>query len=338
MPSLAMYPISPTKDEKEFEHILLDFGQNVYGGQASLFGRKGQAQHGIDVVVNRLDGSRVCIQCKDYISTSVTTAKIDAWIAEAEQSAFQFQLFVIAVAAHTDARLQEYVFRVSDQRMADGKFPVNIIFWEDIEHFIKRRPELLKLYYPMLYHGEEEIAGLLLAQQQERLVEPAGNSEQQERFAGQAGGPEQQKGSASQQAGMPDGSGRTSRLVMSEAQLRGLFLDEVVKYRIQEMLRADPFVGFSFDLVVDSDCFEYAVQNLLDRAIGISASGRFMQIDAFRWAFSAFGQYLSRICEMDQSGMRARYSNLYGDRNADARKLEELRRAALEYLQDITNA
>ena len=39
MPSLAMYPISPTKDEKEFEHILLDFGQNVYGGQASLFGR-----------------------------------------------------------------------------------------------------------------------------------------------------------------------------------------------------------------------------------------------------------------------------------------------------------
>ncbi len=84
MPALSMYKISAPSDPKEFENLLLDYSAAIYGGEASLLGRQGQAQHGIDVVVIRHDNSIVCVQCKNVKDSSVTTDRIDQWIKEAE--------------------------------------------------------------------------------------------------------------------------------------------------------------------------------------------------------------------------------------------------------------
>lgn len=64
MPSLSMYKISAPTDPKEFENLLLDFAAVRYKGNATLLGRQGQKQHGVDVVVTRGDYSLVCVQCK----------------------------------------------------------------------------------------------------------------------------------------------------------------------------------------------------------------------------------------------------------------------------------
>ena len=75
---------------------------------------------------------------------------------KAEESHIPFSFFVIATAKRRDAKLQEFVAVESAKRTKSGKWPFTIIFWEDVEHFIKLYPELLRLYYPMLHQGIEE--------------------------------------------------------------------------------------------------------------------------------------------------------------------------------------
>lgn len=138
MSSMSMYTLPRPADEKEFEKILMDYGNNVIGGMATILGRKGQAQHGIDVVVEKEDGKRVCIQCKNYLKTKVTVKMIDDWINEADSFSVPFDHFLIAISSQSEAKLQEHVYKISDQRRNDGKFSVSILFWEDIEHYIKK--------------------------------------------------------------------------------------------------------------------------------------------------------------------------------------------------------
>lgn len=150
MPSLPMYKISAPSDAKEFENILMDYSGRIYGGRSTLLGRNGQAQHGVDVVVTRDDSSIICVQCKDVTQKAVTRTNIDNWIEEAEQSIIPMVRFVIAVASYRDATIQEYVYSLSQKRVLQGKIPVEIVFWEDIEHFLKLNKDFLQLYYPYL--------------------------------------------------------------------------------------------------------------------------------------------------------------------------------------------
>lgn len=150
MPALSTYKIMPPTDFKEFETLICDYGAKEFKGTAQLYGRQGQKQCGIDVLVTSENGDRTCIQCKDYQATKVTTKKIDEWIAEIDKIPFFVHLFVIAVVGQPDAKLIEHVAVTSDNRVKSGKCRVNIIFWDVIERFVKVTPEILSLYYPML--------------------------------------------------------------------------------------------------------------------------------------------------------------------------------------------
>ena len=312
MPSLAMYEISPPTDEQEFENMLMDYGRIVCGGiPSSRLGHRGQKQHGIDVLVTRPDGTYWCIQCKDYIQTTVTKNKIDEWVNNAEESPIPFSFFIIATASRRDAKLQEYVAVKSAERTQSGKWPFSIIFWEDVEHFIKLYPELIRMYYPMLYQGFKSVNNLVVNIQNEKQSECVAvrNGEINE----------------------------DEVRIKSENLLRARFLDIVVQYRIPEMLRVDPFTGFSFDLVVAADCFDIVVQRLMDQAFGITASDRYMQIDDFRKAFDAFNSYLSMICQTAFDGNIVKFTSDFDNPHNHYGKVEELRRRAIGYLNEVEN-
>ena len=65
MPSLAMYRISPPSDYSEFEYICNDYLSQKFKSDASIYGRQGQPQQGIDIVVTREDNTLIGAQCKD---------------------------------------------------------------------------------------------------------------------------------------------------------------------------------------------------------------------------------------------------------------------------------
>lgn len=298
MPSLSMYKISAPTDPKEFENLLLDYAAAKYNGNATLLGRQGQSQHGIDVVVTRSDFSLVCVQCKDVKQSTVKIANIDKWIKEAEESPIPMKLFVVAVATERDAKIQEHVFKVLTERVAAGKFPIEIVFWDDIEHFIKSNEIILKNYYPYLYQEKQN----------------------------------------SVMAGMIPIGDKYPELLRSENELRTTFLNEVVKYHIQEMMSVDVFSGFPTELVMNCDAFEISIQQLMYRSIAIEATDRHMQIEDFMKAFQEFTGYLSTIGEyVNEKMIRVVNQQVWDDIDTYKAVIETLRTKLYQYFEEIKN-
>lgn len=152
MPSLAMYRITPPTDYAEFEKISKDFLVHKYKCDASLFGRKGQKQKGIDIVLTMKDYTYVCAQCKN--TKSVSKEDIDNWILKAEECAIPMTEFVVVVSVENDAVLQEHVCKTTTKRVKEGKIPVKLFFWDDVIDFVKKDQDMLRLYYPEFYHAE----------------------------------------------------------------------------------------------------------------------------------------------------------------------------------------
>jgi len=153
MPSLAMYKITPPTDYAEFEKICLDYLEHKYNAEASLFGRKGQAQKGVDILVTLKDHSYIFAQCKKY--QSVNVRQLDEWIKKADDCDIPMRELIIAVSVENDAVLQEHICKITTKRSQDGKAPVSILFWDDIVHYIKKDQTMLRMYYPVFYQGQE---------------------------------------------------------------------------------------------------------------------------------------------------------------------------------------
>lgn len=306
MPSLSMYQLPIPTDSLEFEKMLMDYARSVYHAPASLYGRKGQKQHGIDVIVDT--NPRTFIQCKDYQRTSVTTSKIDSWIAEAENHPISFTHFVIAVTAPIDAKIQEYVYRVSDERAKEGKYTVSILFWADIEHVIKIDPNLLRIYYPEFYISEERV----LESQKIKVEEKSAIKTAMDKPL------------------------EDSILINSEAKLRAKFLELVVKYHIQAFLRADAFEGFSFDLVTDVDCFTIDMQSLLDKSIMMGNWSLLLGVvKEFNLGVDKYNAFLSYHCQLDNTGSMVKIYSYDEDEAKLDKVIEQRRNAVLDLLKEI---
>ena len=58
MPSLSMYPLHPPKDFSEFESMVVDYARITYGAITNKYGRKGQKQYGVDIVIETIPRSK----------------------------------------------------------------------------------------------------------------------------------------------------------------------------------------------------------------------------------------------------------------------------------------
>ena len=278
---------------------MMDYSAAKYGGEADLYGRQGQKQDGIDIIMKLPPISQtrptcvsstcvssqpsqspssqpsqppsfvqnlLCVQCKNYKSTRVTTGKIDTWIQEAEKIPFPIIQLVIAIINGRDVKLQEHVIKVSQTRLQQGKFPVEIVFWEGISHFIKQNDNILKIYYPELYNYFISM----------RM--PPDNSS-----------------ITANVASYPN-------LILSEEDLKLSFLDLFMKHHIKNFMEVSPFAGFSMNLVAEYDVFEQEVQRLKDMAIQVSSKPKFAEISEFMYAISDFATYIALKSTINNNG------------------------------------
>lgn len=250
MPSLSTYNL-PLPSAREFEMLMRDFAEIKYQGQASLNGRPGQKQNGVDIVVKCSDGKRVCVQCKNW-ERELEISDIDTMITEAEKFSVNISLFVIAVTTKANANIQRYVYNLSDRRISEQKFPIDIIFWEDIEQVVKINESLLRAYYPELY------------------INLGDNKQKLQMY---------------------------SNSITDEKELRNCFLSSVSKYHIIDMLSVDPFAGFEIQLVIDTDCFEIDMKDIMDKAIVIAGTKSYAEIAEFLAMYGNYCQYMSMIAE-----------------------------------------
>jgi len=150
MPTLAHSNLPTPKSWSEFEDICLSAA--IIRWNSSHFhanGRQGQKQYGVDIYGKDDKGSVIGIQCKNTaLGISVSTIRNE--IANAEAFRPMIKRLVIATTAKRNARLQERIREISQDRSKKGAFTVEIFFWEDICHDLTSSEKRLFQHYPQL--------------------------------------------------------------------------------------------------------------------------------------------------------------------------------------------
>ncbi|WNG56520.1 hypothetical protein F0U59_18475 [Archangium gephyra] len=130
---MAHLNFPPPTDDAAFERLVEELAAPALKGiSSSLYGRKGQGQQGVDVVVELGDGSFVGIQCKSTIhnlSIAVVTAEID----KAKKFSPKLSRFIVATTTPRDAVLQQEV-----RKLRSPGFSVEVWSWNDINDQLNR--------------------------------------------------------------------------------------------------------------------------------------------------------------------------------------------------------
>lgn len=161
VPTLASMQLPAPKSWDEFEEITLS-ALKLRWRTTYLFrnGRQGQPQAGVDIWGTDELGRPVGVQCK--LSTDALTEKeIAAEIAKAETFRPPIEAYYVATTAPRDVRLAELVRSISKARRAaetEGslpRFPIGILFWDDISQDLLGDVSEFKKHYPQFH-----VAGL----------------------------------------------------------------------------------------------------------------------------------------------------------------------------------
>lgn len=157
MPTIASSAVPPPKSWDEFEDITLaaaklrwnstDFQRN---------GRTGQQQDGVDVYGHDDDDRHIGIQCKNTVGgISLKMVREEVGYAEAFKPALD-RLYV-ATTAKRDSPLQKEVRMLSQARHKEGKFRVDVLFWDEICQDLARDDGVFFAHYPQ-YRGRVDEA------------------------------------------------------------------------------------------------------------------------------------------------------------------------------------
>lgn len=151
MPTVAHASFPVPKSWDEFENICRDsFGARWGNPNLARHGRQGQNQDGIDIYGNDSCDAHIGIQCKNTTG-SITKAIITAEIANAEKFRPSIKMLYIATTCDADVHIQKYIRGLSDTRIKQGNFGVEVVFWGDIFQDLCRDQTLAIKHYPQFF-------------------------------------------------------------------------------------------------------------------------------------------------------------------------------------------
>jgi hypothetical protein len=151
MPTPSTSDLPKPKSWDEFEDITWEiYKRKWHDNHAQKYGRSGQAQNGIDIYgQEKSSGKYIGVQCKRYKDKKLTQKIIQAEIVKAECFSSPLSEYIIATTESRDTKLQDFVRSLNEKRRLENKFPVYIVFWEDICNDLAdpNNSDLLKKYY-----------------------------------------------------------------------------------------------------------------------------------------------------------------------------------------------
>lgn len=156
MPTISLISLPKTKSSEEFEHMSKDIANIKFNGINSinkfqLYGRKGQGQNGIDAYSTR-NNETIVIQSKNLLSNiklNIFSNMLEKELSKIDKCEFKINLYCLITSLNRDTNIQDYVNEVNTNRYNEGKFPLEVLFWEDVERYIGSNQILLNNYYPM---------------------------------------------------------------------------------------------------------------------------------------------------------------------------------------------
>jgi len=149
----------PPQNWQDFEKFLKGVVDVIWEQQGwQNYGRQGQSQAGIDLYGYDSKGNFVGIQCKKknltnsdgqlLINSLITEKLINDEIKSAETiKSPELNKLIFATTSSRDAKIQDIVKNIDNERRKNGKFTVEIWFWEDFQALIERHIQLMYWYY-----------------------------------------------------------------------------------------------------------------------------------------------------------------------------------------------
>lgn len=110
-------------------------------------GRPGQKQDGVDINGPDEIGRLVGIQCKRF-KASLTMKEVNDEVGKAEKFKGNLSALFLATTAEHDAKLQGQVRELSERRVAQEKFAVALLYWDEIISSLLLNPSVFKAHYP----------------------------------------------------------------------------------------------------------------------------------------------------------------------------------------------
>ncbi|AWQ17385.1 hypothetical protein C1N63_00335 [Pantoea ananatis] len=171
MPALPGIRLEPPKSWDEFEDICKSsFSIRWYNPNLSRHGRQGQVQDGVDIYGYDSFLNFVGIQCKNTVHSIKESIIIDE-CNKAEKFNPSITALYIATTAPRDATIQAFVRKFSEERKLVNKFPVDIVFWDDITQDLTKDVNVVKQYYPDLFgYSKPTAAQLIIEKDQSNLL------------------------------------------------------------------------------------------------------------------------------------------------------------------------
>lgn len=148
MPTVANSLIPAPKDWNEFEEIVASCLRIRWSNKnISRIGRSGQAQHGVDIYGNDDLGRRAGVQCK-LTEGNLNPNVVVEEVLKAEKFSPHLDIYYIATTASRDAKLQQKINELSEERKTDHKFSIQLLFWEDLVQDLATDLSELNKHYP----------------------------------------------------------------------------------------------------------------------------------------------------------------------------------------------
>lgn len=150
MPSPATTDLPRPKSWDEFEDITAEVLKLRWKTpNVTRNGRSGQAQNGVDIFgrARHLEGQYAGAQCKK-LADSISWSTVETALIEAEAFEPQLGEFYVATTAPRDVDIQKRIRLLNEARRKLGKYPVEVLFWEDICLDLVGDKNLLAKFFP----------------------------------------------------------------------------------------------------------------------------------------------------------------------------------------------
>ncbi len=137
------------RDWETLEDIVCDvFTRKYYALNMQRYGRRGQKQFGVDVA-GLIQSGIIGIQCKHHPEGNISLKEIDDEISASEDFMPKLSEYFIVTSADRDVKIHSHVLQLSELRVANGKYPIEIMFWQDLYGWLSEFPDLIYKHFSM---------------------------------------------------------------------------------------------------------------------------------------------------------------------------------------------
>lgn len=141
-------------DDKQFEKFALDLWASQHpASNQTLYGRNGQVQFGVDVVVR--SGDRIIgLQCKAV--EKLNDKVIDEEVCRAKEFTPALTDLVVVTTAPHDAKLVSYAERLTLDHKTEKLFAVSYHGWDDLMRILEDHQHVVCKYFPEFFISSDE--------------------------------------------------------------------------------------------------------------------------------------------------------------------------------------